>query len=170
MRSATLTAVAILTVFVLCAGCSGDPPRQHYEEAGGFSYDPPPGWQVAEFPGLKYRITHGPRENEFAPNINVVDERFPGSLSAYVDANLRSMEQVFPNLTVLDRADFETRDGEAAVRILTENEQQGMLLRQTFYFLGSGSRKYVVTCSALAAGGDELDSTFSASLETFRIH
>jgi hypothetical protein len=163
--------VVLLTVSMICAGCGGNrSPRQHCEQAGGFSYDPPSGWQVGEFPGLKYRISHGPRENEFAANINVVDEAFGGTLAAYVDVNLQTMKEVFVKMQVLSREDFKTQDSEAAVKILTENEQQGRMLRQTFFFVGSGNKKYVVTCTALADGGEKFDTAFSESMKTFRIH
>jgi hypothetical protein len=119
---------------------------------------------------LKYRISHGPRENEFAPNINVVDEAFSGTLATYVDANLQNMEKVFVNLKVLSREDFRTQDNEAAVKVVTENEQQGRMLRQTFFFIGSGNRKYVVTCTALADGGAKFDAAFAGSVGTFRMH
>lgn len=170
MRMACRILAVVLTASLIFVGCGGKTPRQHYEKAGAFSYDPPPGWQVIEFPGLKYRISHGPRENEFSPNINVVDEAFSGTLAGYVDANLQNMEKLFVNLKVLSRADFRTQDNEAAVKVVTENEQQGRMLRQTFFFIGSGNRKYVVTCTALADGGDKLDAVFAGSVETFRMH
>lgn len=170
MRMTCRILAVVLTVLLVCVGCGGKPPRQHYEKAGAFSYDPPSGWQVVEFPGLKYRISHGPRENEFAPNINVVDEAFSGTLATYVDANLQNMEKVFVNLKVLSREDFKTQDNEAAVKVVTENEQQGRMLRQTFFFIGSGNRRYVVTCTALADGGDKFDTAFAESVKTFRMH
>ncbi len=170
MRMTCRILAVVLTVLLVCVGCGGKPPRQHYEKAGAFSYDPPSGWQAVEFPGLKYRISHGPRENEFAPNINVVDEAFSGTLATYVDANLQNMEKVFVNLKVLSREDFKTQDNEAAVKVVTENDQQGRMLRQTFFFIGSGNRKYVITCTALADGGAKFDSSFAESVETFRMH
>ena len=164
-----LGAVALLLTIV-CGGCRGKARRQHYEKAGRFSYDPPETWQIVEFPGLKYRISHGPRQNEFAPNINVVDEAFAGPLADYVDANLENMEKFFVRLDILKREDFQTEDGQAGVRVITENEQQGRRLRQTFHFFGEGNRKYVATCTALAEGGEALDGVFEKSMKTFRIH
>jgi hypothetical protein len=160
----------VLTVFVICIGCGGEAPRQHYDEAGAFSYDPPNGWQIIEFPGLKYRISRGPSEGEFAPNINVVDEAFTGTLAAYVDGNLKSMEKIFVKMKILAREDFKTQDNEAGQKLVTENEQQGRMLRQIFFFLGTGKRKYVITCTALADGGARLDPVFDKSMVTFRIH
>ena len=125
MRMICRILAVVLTVSLVCVGCGGKPPRQHYEKAGAFSYDPPSGWQVIEFQGLKYRICHGPRENEFAPNISVIDEAFSGALAAYVDANLLNManvqntEEAFVNMKVLSREDFKTQDNESAVKILS---------------------------------------------------
>lgn len=95
MRIMRGTSAAILTLVIFLTGCGGKPPRGHYEKAGGFSYDPPKGWQIIQLPGLKYRIAHGPTENEFAPNINVVDEAFMGTLAEYVDLNLENMKKMF---------------------------------------------------------------------------
>jgi len=156
---------------LVCVGCGGKPARQHYEKAGGFSYNPPDGWEIIEFPGIKYRISRGPMRNGFAPNINVVDETFSGTLSAYVEANLENMPKFFTiNFKVHKRGEIKTEDGEDAIFLAIENEQQRRMLRQTFYFLMSGNRKYVVTCTALAEGGEALDSVFEKSVKTFRLH
>jgi hypothetical protein len=160
----------VLLLTIAYGGCGDNAPRQHYEKAGGFSYDPPETWQVVEYPSLKYRISIGPRENEFVPNINVVDEAFSGQLVDYVDGNLENMKRVFVRLDILKREDFQTEDGQAAVRVITEMEHYGRRLRQTFYFFGKGKRKYTSTCSALAEEGEALDGIFEKSMKTFRIH
>lgn len=160
----------ILISFILSVGCGSKEPRSHYEKAGAFSYDPPAGWQVSEFPGLKYKVAFGPRENEFTPNINVVDEAFPGTLAAYVEANLKNMQNFFVNLTILAREEFITFDNNTAVKLITENEQQRHRLRQTFFFIGSGKRMYVITCSSIAEDGDRFDNIFDDCVRTFRMH
>jgi len=171
MRIRSSMFVVFMAGLIICAGCGSDKaPRQYHEKAGGFSYNPPSEWQVVQFPGVKYSISHGPRKNAFAPNINVVDETFGGTLAAYVDANLESMKKIFAKMRILGREDFKTEDSEPAVKILTENEQQGLKLRQTFFFIGSGNRKYVITCTALSGDGETFDITFSESMKTFRIH
>lgn len=160
----------VLVVGLVCVSCTAKSPRRHYEKTGGFSYDPPEAWQVVEFPGLKYRISHGPRQNEFAPNIVVVDEAFSGPLADYVDASLENMKKGFVGLTILKREDFQTEDAQTAVRVITEAQQQGRRLRQTYCFFGEGSRKHVASCSTLAEGGEALDGVFEKSMKTFRIH
>jgi hypothetical protein len=148
----------------------GKAARSHYEREGRFSYDPPAGWNVVPFPGLKYRISHGAAEDGFAPNINVVVENYSGTLEAYVAGNMTTLQKVWPQMKVVQREPFQTDDGAPAVRLLTENEQQGRKLRQAFCFFGTGQRKYVATCTAMAKGGERFDPLFLKSMKTFRIH
>jgi hypothetical protein len=164
------TPLLIFTLSLFIIGCGGKPPRGVYEKSGGFSFDPPKGWQVAEFPGLKYRVSQGAPENGFAPNINIVDERFSGTLAEYVDLNLESMKKVFIDLKILKREDFQTADGKPAIRLIVEDKQQDRALRQTFCFFGNSTRKYVATCTAAAEHGDSVDGVFAESMKTFRLH
>ena len=161
---------AILSLTIICCGCGGKPPRGHYEKTGGFSCDPPAGWQITQVPGLKYRISHGPTENAFAPNINVVDEIFTGTISAYVDLNLENMKKMFTDVRILKREGFQTEDGLPATRLVIEDRQQGRLLRQTFCFFSNSTRKYVATCTTPADRGERLDGLFAQSMRTFRVH
>jgi hypothetical protein len=141
-----------------------------HEKTGKFSYDPPKAWQIAEFPGLKYRISHGPREDDFAPNINVVTEPFAGLPAQYAEASLAAMRKGFSNMRILGKDQFLTTDAETVVRVLVENEQQGRLLRQAFHFMVHSGRGFVVTCTALAANGQAMDSIFEETVKTFRFH
>jgi hypothetical protein len=166
-----------LTTSMVTAGCGehsgkddGKPPRALHDKAGGFSYDPPPEWQITEFPGLKYLVSFGPRKNEFAANINVVDEKNPSSLPVYADGNIKMMKTAFKNITIISREDIKTQDNESAIKLIIEDEQEGRRLRQTFLFIGGSTRKFVVTGTALAEGGAELDPVFDKSLKTFRLH
>jgi hypothetical protein len=157
----------LLLVFV---GCDAAAPRQCHEKTGGFSYNPPSGWKVDEFPGLKYRISRGQTENDFTPNINISDEAFVGTLAEYADANVQNLNRILPTLKILSRTELATQDNEPVVRIITTNEYEGRMLRQIFFLIGSGDRKYAVTCTALADDGDKFDTIFTESLMTFRIH
>ena len=121
-------------------------------------------------PGLKYRIARGPSANGFAPNINVVDEAFSGSLAKHVDASLVALKQLGLKYKLLKREPFQTDDGLPAERVTIEAEQYGRQLRQTICYVGQGKRVFVITCTALAEGGEALDETFEKSIKTFRIH
>ena len=143
---------------------------RHIEQAGGFSLQAPKGWQFREFPGMKYQIAFGPAKNQFSPNINVVDEAYQGPLKSYVDANVKTLEKMFVQFKLIKRGPFVTTSGLKGERVITTSLQQKSLLRQTFYFMpGVNGKQLVVTCSALAQGGESLDSLFEESLKTFEI-
>lgn len=160
----------LVALLMTAAGCDGESKRQYYESAGGFSFDPPAGWKVVEFPGFKYRICHGPDQNGFAPNVNVIDEAFEGTLASYADLTLQNMQRVLTKARLLSREDFSTQDSEPAVKIVIENEQSGQMLRQAFFLIGSGDQKFVMTCTARADRGGQLDSAFDECARSFRIH
>ena len=144
--------------------------NRHSEQAGGFSLQAPKGWQFRELPGMKYQFAVGPASNSFSPNINVVDEVYEGSLKSYVDTNENAVNRIFEQFTLIKRDDFVTTRGIRGERLVTTSLQQKNLLRQTFYFLpGANGKYFVVTCSALAAGGEALDPVFEESIITFDI-
>jgi hypothetical protein len=161
-------------VFLFCCSivlaAHADVGARHFDKSGGFSLQAPKGWQFREFPGMKYQIVLGPASNSFSPNINVVDEAYGGSLKSYVDANKSTLDKMSIQLTLIKRDPFVTTSGIKGERMAITSLQQKNLLRQTFYFLPGAKGKYfVVSCSALAAGGEALDSVFEESIKTFEI-
>jgi hypothetical protein len=173
---AVARSVVVIGWFVLAPGLVGragadDPKdaRRHTDKAGGFSFVMPEDWKVREIPGLKYRIVHGPPAAGFAPNINVVDEAFKGGVEDYVTACLPLLQRTVENLRIEKRGAFRTESGLDGVRLITESRQQGRQLRQVAYFFCTGEKAYVVTCTALADGGDQLDPLFERTMKTFRL-
>jgi len=143
---------------------------RHIEQAGSFSLQAPKGWQFREFPGMKFQIALGPAANSFSPNINIVDEAYGGALKNYVDENVKSLEKMFVQFTLVKREAFVTTSGVKGERMITTSLQQKSLVRQTFYFFpGPKGRYLVVTCSTLAERGAALDSMFEESLRTFEL-
>ena len=167
MRARAL--LLVLTVALAAACGSSAEPGRHYEEAGGFLLVPPPAWDVRELPGFKYKFFVGPSKRDFAPNINTVDEAFDGTLDAYVQANMRTMTSVFKTFAEVSRADVKLDSGERAVKVVATNVHEGTKLLQTFYIIGGGDRKYVVTCTQRADDEHDLAALFEASVLTFRI-
>ncbi len=160
-----ILATILLSVVPLFAADVG---KRHKETAGGFSFCPPQGWAVRTLPGMKYSIAAGPASKGFAPNINVVDETAEMPLAAYVDANKATLSKAFKSYKEVGKSDFKTASGLKGTRLLIQSDQNGTLLKQAFYFFaGTGDKKFVVTCSALASGGEEIDEVFEASLKTF---
>jgi hypothetical protein len=140
------------------------------EAKGGFSYLPPIGWTIKEIPGMKYRFSVDQPANQFAANINVVDEEFAGDLDAYVKANLAGLAKFYQKMEVAAQAEFITTNGAKAHRVVVNGTINNRDLRQVFFlFTGTGTRKYVMTCSALAADADQRDALFDAAAKSFQL-
>jgi hypothetical protein len=145
-----------------------DDTRRHQEPAGGFSFVPPKDWQVRDFPGLKYKVVAGPPTAGFASNINILDGTGKGSLDDYVKANIVTLQKQRKNCRILSQEAFNTSAGLQGARVVAEGEDGDRLLRFNIYIFGQGDKKFVVTCTALADGGAQLDPVFEACLKTFR--
>lgn len=142
--------------------------KRHIDKDGGFSFVPPEGWAVREFPGLKYKLVFAPAENQFAANINVVDEAYTGTVTDYIKATQDVLPKAIKKFRLIKREEFQTTAGIKTERMIIEGEQQDRLLRQTFYLFPTSKKMFVVTCTTLSAGGEKLDPTFEACMKTFR--
>ena len=168
-----LTSMTCLTSMMVCRGdqdpaVQGEDSRRHAESEGRFSFIAPAGWRIGAFPGLKYKIAVGPPVADFAPNINIVDESFTGSLDSYDEASLAALRRVSTKFRLLKHDHFTTTEGLQGTRMIVEDEQGGRMLRRLFYCFSRGETKFVVTCTAPAESGDELTPIFEAIMKTFR--
>lgn len=163
---------ALALAALAIAGCRAEskaPDGRHHEPGGGFSLVPPVGWDVREMPGFKYKFLVGPPSGEFAPNINVVDERFPGSAREYVQAALAAAERMFARFQVHTQDEFALDSGLDAVRARLTNEQNGRELDQTMYFVAQGGRAFVVTCTNLSSDSRDFSAAFDECARSFRV-
>ncbi len=119
--------VAVLVCCCVAVGCwkfgeqdapkklaKQDGPREagrHVESTGRFSYVPPPGWTMRDFPGLRYKIVHTTPVNGFAPNLNVTDEMFRGTVDTYADQNLAALKTALPGFKLLAAKNSRPRKG-----------------------------------------------------------
>jgi len=169
MRAKLFVLIATIPMVSLVADDKGAAPARHVDQTGGFSCVAPADWTVREFPGLKYQVVVGPAQDGFAPNLNIIDEEFTGTLDAYVDANLKAVKDAFVKFKLVKKAEkFMTNGKLEARRFTIESEQSERMVRQTFYLFRRDERMYVVTASALADGGDKFDKEFERCLKTFQ--
>jgi len=166
-----LGVILLLSMALVSVAYAQQSERQSFGSDGLFSYVSPNGWNVLEFPGLKYKVSRGQPAKGFAPNINVVDEAYPKSLEDYVKDNRANMIRSFHGLKILSQNDFMTSKGVRAIRMVTERDDDATKkrLRQIFYFFDAGNNKLVATCSTLAEDGDALDQVFDAAMKTFAV-
>jgi hypothetical protein len=164
----SMSLAALILVAVAARDARAQDAERHVEKKGGFSFVPPIRWELKDAPNIPYKMAIGPAANNFAPNINVVEEANDRPLNEYVRGNLAVLEKALKKFKLLKQDEFKTDSGLTAGRLITENEQRGVLLRQTFYFFSRDNKKFVITCTSLAEGGEKMDKVFEASVKTFR--
>jgi len=130
---------------------------------------PPPGWELRDFPGLKYKIAAAAPADGFAPNINVVDEEFSGSPETYVKLNLQNLEKAMQDYEKLGEETFHTDDGVDGTKLMIGSRQANLPLRQLFYMLPGTGKYFVMTCSDHAQHNGSHDAECDAAAKTFRI-
>lgn len=158
-----------LFAFVTLASLALAQGERVLEKTGGFSYALIKGWSVREVPGFKYRFIFGPASNNFAPNINFVDEAYTGSLTEYVKLSKNGLAGAGLKYTILTEKPFQTDHVGQAVRLEANTEQQGRKLHQMFYFLEAKTRKFVVTCTRLMDQPAALNADCDAIVKTFKL-
>ena len=165
-----LLAAGIVLAMAFTFSCSSDDGNNEpkpYVNAE-FSVVPPESWQVVDYPGLKYKVFMGPRENGATPNINFADEIYNGSLDDYVDLNVEALKKYLGDVEIIYRGSFVTLKNLESKKIIAITEQQGYLLRQSLYFFpGENGLKMAVACTALASSGEKYDRIFDDSMKTF---
>ncbi|MBZ5537034.1 MAG: hypothetical protein LAO31_13860 [Acidobacteriia bacterium] len=146
---------------------------RYVEPEGGFSFSVPSDWTVEEVPGQKYRMVFAPAVDGFAPNINVADEPALGSVESFVAARLRGLPKLFEGANGMEsktpnQSDFITKFGQRGIRVITQMEFHGRVLRQAEYFFqGREGKVIVLTCTVPTHGGEAFDRMFDESMKTF---
>lgn len=140
------------------------------EKDGGFSFCPPGGWIVREFPGLKFKIAIGPRDNSFTPNINITDYQFEGTLEQFTDQSINEMKNSMESFTLITNENFVTEKKVTAKRLISISKGKKQMLRYSFlYFMGPKRKFIVITCTSPADGGEKYDNIFYESLRTVEL-
>ncbi len=111
-----------------------------------------------------------PKESGYATNMATTTEPFDGSLRAYTDANIKAIQATFPNAKIVSDAEFSTDAKVPAYKLKIQNKIEDTELAQTMYlFDGPSGRKIIVTCTAPAKYGPELEPLFDECMKTFAV-
>ncbi len=162
-HSGLLILVVILGCVVMAQG------NRVLEKASGFSYLLPSGWVSKTIPGYQHKFAMAPATQGFAPNVNFVYEEFSGSLPDYVSASKNSLKKVFKNFKILFETRAPTKNAGEAIKMGLQNEQQGKLLFQAFYFVNATSKKFVITCTTLPSQRAKLEPDCDALVKSFTL-
>ena len=139
-------------------------------EPGVFSYQAPKGWQITTSPVSRFKLAVDVTKNNFAANLNVVRDEFPGPLEDYVAANKKALKAstFFQNLQFSTEKAFTTAAGMKGMRLVARDTLNKADLQQIFYFFaGPKNSKLVVTATSLATDADHYAPIFDASVKTF---
>jgi len=144
--------------------------ERHHEALGGFSYEVPDAWQVREYPGLKYQILYTQPVDNFAPNVNFVDEDYAGDLDSYAEANLPTLKKMLNGFELVSRSGGKTKQGNEYLYLRYKQQSQSGELVQTSYFLKlKKDRKLVVTCTTRSDQAKRLEKLFTTIVTSIRV-
>ncbi len=139
-------------------------------DEGGFSFRIPEGWQTkpAARPGMTMIVA--PQESGYSANMTVSIESFDGTVRDYADANKTSVVGTFPDAVVLSDTAFVPATNAASYKVTFQNRMKDVDLRQLMYFFaGPAGKKIVVTTTATAAQGPELEPLFDGCMKTLAL-
>ncbi|MDR0665534.1 MAG: DUF1795 domain-containing protein [Helicobacteraceae bacterium] len=141
---------------------------KRYTEEGVFSVCPPTGWELRSIMGVKYKLFIEAEKDGASANINFIEESFDGSLKDYVDLNLKALPNAFDDFKLIKREKFSSKNVKGE-RLVIENTQFGLALRQTLYiFELKGSTKMVIACTATAPRSAAYVSIFEDMINSFQ--
>lgn len=144
--------------------------ERHHEAQGGFSYEVPEAWQVRDYPGLKYQILFTQPVDNFAPNVNFVDEVYPGDLDSYVEANLPTLEKMLNGFELVSRGSGKTRQGREYRSLqYKQQSQSGELIQLSYFMKLEKDRKLVVTCTTRSKDASRFEKVFSGIVSSIRM-
>jgi hypothetical protein len=168
IRYLLLAALVIGLVALMTSSPQPDESHRHHEEAGGFSYVPPPDWQLEDYSGSRYQVAFGTATHGFAPFIFVTEDRFEGSLNSYLEAVVYTLREDAPDLRLTRRDDFQTLSGEWGIRLSADGTYKEEKLHHTFYLFDGGAKILIVRCTRPADVQEEVDTLCDDSMRTFR--
>lgn len=136
----------------------------------GYSHRIPQGWESKPGPQPGVTMIVAPKESGLSSNMVTTVETFAGSLTDYVDANKKALQTTVPDAKILNDATFVTDAKATGHKVKLQNKMKDIELAQTMYFFdGADGRKIIVTCTAPAKFGGDLDSVFDDCMKTFAL-
>lgn len=133
-----------------------------------YSHKIPEGWQSKPGPQPGVTMIVAPQESGLSSNMVTTVETFAGSLTDYVDANKKALQTSVPDAKLLSEAEFVTNGKMTGHKVKLQNKTKDIELAQTMYFFeDTNGRKIIVTCTAPAKFGSDLDPLFDDCMKTF---
>jgi hypothetical protein len=133
-----------------------------------YSHRIPQGWEQKPPPQAGVTMIAAPAKSGFASNMVTTTETFDGSLRAFADANIKSVQSNMPDAKLITDSEFVPNNKAPSYKLQFTNKLKNLDLAQTMYFFeGTERRKLIVTCTSTARQGPELESLFDDCMKTF---
>lgn len=137
--------------------------------AHGCSLRVPRGWTEKQTPQGGTMFV-APKESGYSANLQVFSEPFAHTLREYVDANISAVKGAAPGAKFVSDAPFTADSGSPAFKTTFSNKVEELDLAQAMYFFdGPAGRKILVTTTAQAKHGAELEPLFDACVKTLTV-
>jgi hypothetical protein len=167
-------------VFILTAALIATAPHVHAFEVvspdGGFSYQLPKGWKLANASGARYKMAVDPHNNaKMVVNtslaIYVVDDFvngrnfFPIALERFRDNTLKRAAKDDRDFKVIASSKFTTVSNQQGLRSLVRVKRNGLVFHDSLYFFQHYARIVWIVCSG--PGDGSMDAEFDSIMKTF---
>ena len=139
----------------------------HAVKDGALSIATPKNWELKEVEGL-LQIAVGPIDDNFATNVALAKDAFPGNLKEYAASNIAYCEKTAKEFKKVSDAEVKLDAGDA-IRLVTTSEQEGKHFRQVFYLLKHpAGGQLTLTCTTLAEKNDAFDVLFESIAKSLK--
>ena len=136
----------------------------------GYSHRIPQGWEKKPPPQAGVTMIAAPAASGFSSNMVTTVEQFDGSLRAYADANLKSLQANLPDAKLVSDHEFVPDNKASSYKLTFTNKMNKVDLAQALYlFEGKQGKKIIITCTASAKQGPELEPLFDDCMKTFTL-
>jgi len=136
----------------------------------GYTHRIPQGWGRKAGPQPGVTMIVAPKESGFASNMVTTVEPFDGSLRAYTDANIKSIQANVPGAKILSDTEFVTDSKMSGYKLKLQNKVKNIALAQTMYlFDGPSGKKIIVTCTTPSERAPQLEPLLDECMKTFAL-
>jgi hypothetical protein len=86
-----------------------------------------------------------------------------------VTASKNALKKGFKNFKILFETRAPTKNAGDAIKLGLQDEQQGKLLFQAFYFVDAKSKKFVITCTTLPSQRAKIEPDCDTLVKSFTL-
>ncbi len=159
-------------------GPAAPPASPHASSAGGagrlvdgavgFSIDIPEDFVAQSLSGVQSKVLSGPTLEGVTVNVNVIAERFSGSIDEYCSAAGEYARRELPEAMITKPGPFAVDAGLPARRWTMIQTMNGTRLAQEQFAVAASGKVFVITCTRAEADRTDWKPVFERCARSFR--